>query len=73
MSDFPSNAPRSTTFDAAAEKAVPKGYVLVPVEPTEHDLWCIMIAGEMDTTSPKASGLARAKAARNAMLAAMKL
>lgn len=58
--------------NTAAARAVPEGYVLVPVEPTEHDLWRIMIAGEMDIIFPKASGLARAKAARNAMLAAVK-
>jgi len=43
---------------------------MVLIEPTDHELFQIMIAGEMDTTKPQLSGLARARAARNAMLAA---
>ena len=62
----------SNMIRAAAETATLEGYRLVPAEPPDRILWRIMIAGEMDTTAPKASGLARAKAAYCAMLAAQK-
>ena len=47
-----------------------EGMVMISREPTEQELWQIMIAGEMDTTAPQKSGLARARAARDAVLSA---